>query len=119
MDHFYYNTYEKIITWKKSVYSIKAINKEEADEEMINQFNQNRLDYDCSNPDDKDLIPHWCEYDYEGDDYVITYQENRNRPSKELFDDEGNLLSDNTPLDIKRDKKIDTLLNDKDIPDFM
>lgn len=109
---FYYNTYEKVMTWKKNVFCISAKTKEEANAAMKKLFHDGELDCSCDNPMDLELIPHWCdagEY-YEGDDENVSYAENNYKPTEELYDDEGNLLDDNTPIEVKRDKKINLLL---------
>lgn len=110
---FYYNTYEKITTWRKNIYSISAKTKEEADKVMKEMFLDNELHSGCENPLDLQLIPHWCDNGdyYEGDEDILAYEENGNRPTEELYDDEGSLLEDNTPLNIKRDKKLFNILN--------
>ena len=109
---YYYNTYAKIITWKKEVYSIIANSKEEADKAMKLFFKEEELNTGCYNPDDRPLTPHWCDHGdyYEGDEDLLSYERNGNAPTEELYDDDGNLLDDNTPTEIKRDKKINILL---------
>lgn len=109
---FYYHTYEKVMTWRKNYYHIIAKTKEEADELMKEFFNEQELNTGLENPNDIPNTPRWCDYGdyYEGDEEVITYAMNDYRPTEELYDDEGNLLDDNTPLEIKRDKKINILL---------
>jgi hypothetical protein len=108
---FYYNTYEKVTTWRKNVYHISAKTKEEADNVMKQYFQDNELHTGCENPNDLNLIPHWCDHGdyYEGDEDIVTYEDNGFRPTEELYDDEGNLIDDNTPIQIKRDKKINLL----------
>lgn len=109
---FYYHTYEKIITWRKNYYHISANTKEEADEYMKKYFQDNELYSGIENPQDLPLTPRWADYGdyYEGDEEVLTYEQNNFKPTEELYDDEGNLLDDNTPIEIKRDKKINLLL---------
>jgi hypothetical protein len=108
---YYYNTYQKVTTWKKDVYSIKANSKEEADEAMRLLFLENELHTGCENHTDALLSPHWCDHGdyYEGDDDLLTYEEN-NGVTEELYDESGELLENNEPLEIKREKKLNNLL---------
>jgi hypothetical protein len=109
---FYYHTYEKILTWRKNYYHIIAKTKEEADKAMVDFFNEEDLHTGLENPNDMPLTPRWCDCGdyYEGDEEVISYEMNNFKPTEEIYDDEGNLLDDNTPIEIKRDKKINILL---------
>jgi len=112
---FYYHTYEKVMTWRKNYYSISAKTKEEADAAMKELFQDNELHTGCDNPNDYDLIPRWCdtgEY-YDGDEDEVSYEENGNRPTEELYDEEGELIDDNTPIQIKRDIKLYNLFLNK------
>ena len=109
---FYYHTYEKIITWKKNYYHIYAMTKEEADLAMMKCFQDNELNSGAENEDDLPLVPRWADYGdyYEGDEDLLSYEQNNYSPTEELYDDEGNLLDDNTPIEVRRDKKINILL---------
>lgn len=114
---FYYHTYEKIITWKKNYYHIYANTKEEADIAMKKAFHDNELYSGVENDDDLELVPRWtdCGDYYEGDEDILTYEQNNFSPTEELYDEEGELLDDNTPIEVRRDKKINILLT-KDLP---
>ena len=108
---FYYHTYEKIITWRKNYYHISAKTKEEADKVMMEQFQDNELNSGIENPNDELLTPRWVDYGdyYEGDEDLLSYEQNDFKPTEELYDDEGNLLDDNTPIEVRRDKKLSAL----------
>lgn len=110
---FYYNHYEKIVTWRKNYYHISAKTKEEADEAMINFFKEEELTVGLENEHDALLMPRWCDCGdyYEGDEDVMTYEEN-NGVTEELFDEEGNLLETNEPIEVRRQKKLNTLLQE-------
>ena len=116
MEEFTYNTYEKITTWRKNYYNIIAETKEEADGAMKKAFGDGELSTDLQNNMDLPLTPFWVDYGdyYEGDENVISYEMNDFKPTEELYDDEGNLLDDNTPIEIKRDKIITSILNEKE-----
>jgi hypothetical protein len=108
----YYNVYQKVTTWKKDVFCINANSKEEADEAMRLLFLDNELHTGCENPTDALLTAHWCDHGdyYEGDDDLLTYEQNNNSPTEELYDEWGELLENNEPLEIKREKKLNNLL---------
>lgn len=106
---FSYHTYEKIATWRKNMYSIMAESKEEADEKMKELFKKGEIYPECSS-DVK-----W--YDggdyYEGDEEVLSYEDNDNNPTEELYDDDGEKLIDNTPIEVLREQKLIELLGYK------
>jgi hypothetical protein len=112
---FYYHTYQKIITWKKDYYKIIAKSKEEADAAMKTFFQENELYSGLENENDLPLAPSWydCGDYYEGDEDLLSYEDNNSKPTEELYDDEGALLDDNTPIQIKRDKKLHDLFLNK------
>jgi len=112
MGDFCYHTYEKILTWRKNYYHVIAKTKEEADAVMKKSFQDNELYPGFENKSDLPLTPCWVDYGdyYEGDENVISYEMNNFSPTEELYDDEGELIDDNTPVEIKRDKKINILL---------
>jgi hypothetical protein len=43
----------------------------------------------------------------------MTYYDNLNNPTREVYY-KDNMIEDNTPLDIKRNKKINQIINEKD-----
>lgn len=109
---FYYHTYEKVLTWRKNYYHISALTKEQADDIMKKHFEDNKLNCGIENPDDLPLTPKFTDYGdyYDGDEEVISYEMNDFKPTEELYDEDGHLIDDNTPLEIKRNKKINLLL---------
>jgi hypothetical protein len=112
---FYYHTYEKVMTWKKDTYHIIAKTQEEANKAMIAHFQDNELHCGSTNDNDLPLVPRWCdrgEY-YEGDDETLSYEDNGNRVTEELYTGEGDLIDDNTPIQIKRDLKLYNLFLNK------
>jgi hypothetical protein len=110
---FDYTHFEKVIIWKRNTYCIKANSKEDADKVMINMFNEGELGSHLEDRNDELLTPWWCDDGdyYDGDEWGITYEENRNSPTEELYDESNDLLEDNTPLEVRRNNKIDYLLN--------
>ena len=116
MKKFTYITYEKITTWRKNHYNIIAETKEEADAVMKESFQSNELYTGSENKNDLPLTPCWVDYGdyYEGDENVISYEMNNFSPTEELYDDDGELIDDNTPIEIKRDKIITSILNEKE-----
>ena len=79
---------------------------------MMKKFQDNELHSGAENEDDLPLVPRWADYGdyYEGDEDLLSYEQNNYSPTEELYDDEGNLLDDNTPIEVRRDKKINILL---------
>jgi hypothetical protein len=111
MEEFQYHIYQKIVTWRKNYYNIIAETKEEADAVMKESFKNDEL-YPYENKSAPPLTPCWVDYGdyYEGDEDVISYEMNNFRPTEELYDDDGELIIDNTPLQIKRNNIIDSII---------
>lgn len=112
LEDFYYHTYEKVITWKKSYYHVLAPTKEQADAYIKQEFSKDDLGTWRDNPQDLALTVKWYDSgeDYIGDDELVSFFDNNNSPTYELYDDNCDLIFDNTPIEISRDKKIDKLL---------
>ena len=100
-----YNFYidQKETIWKRLYCSIDAHSEEEAILKMRS------LAYD----DDYDIYCHESEMMYDTSE-DMTYEDNSNNPTREIYY-KNNLIEDNTPLPIKRDKKINIILNKTDL----
>ena len=113
--YYYYTHFEKIMSWKRTSYCIKALSKEDADKVMKDLFKEGELDSSLENPTDALLIPWWCDDGagdyYDSDEWSISYKQNNNAPTEELYDEANDLLEDNTPIEVRREKTIDFILS--------
>lgn len=101
MSEFEFIIEQKETIWRKNYASIEAENEEEAIKKMKEYVNDFRYDavYDS-------------EFIYETSE-DMSYEENGNQPTREIQYN-GSFLVDNTPIEIKRDKKIEEILYEKD-----
>ena len=100
MPEFEFIIEQKETIWRKNFASIEAENEEEAIKKMkeyVNDFRYNDV-YDS-------------EFIYETAE-DLSYEENGNQPTREIRYD-GSFLVDNTPVEIKRDKKINSILDEE------
>ena len=100
MPEFEFIIEQKETIWRKNFASIEAENEEEAIKKMKEYVNDFRYDdvYDS-------------EFIYETAE-DLSYEENGNQPTREIRYD-GSFLVDNTPVEIKRDKKINSILDEE------
>ena len=101
MPEFEFIIEQKETIWRKNFANIEADTEEEAIKKMREYVNDFRYDavYDS-------------EFIYETAE-DMSYEENANQPTREIRYN-GSFLVDNTPVEIKRDKKINSILNEKD-----
>lgn len=93
----HYSKWKKVITWVREDFIA------ESDELAIDLAKSD--DYECYNyewADDMDYIPYGS--DSIVSDYPIT---------EELYDVRGNMLWNNEPIEIKRNKKLNSILDEK------
>ena len=93
---------QKETIWRRNYTQIEADTEEEAILKM--RLLANSEDYDL-NVYDNELVLETSE--------DMTYYYNLNNPTREVYY-KDNMIEDNTPLDIKRNKKINQIINEKD-----
>jgi hypothetical protein len=97
-----YNFYidQKETIWKRLHCSIEASDEKEA------MLKMRRLAFET----DYDIYCNESEMMFETSE-DMTYEENLNNPTREIYYNDE-MIKDNTPLTIKRDNKINKILND-------
>ena len=99
MPEFEFIIEQKETIWRKNYASIEANSEEEAIKKMK----------DCIN-DFRYAEVYHSEFIYETSE-DMSYEENGNQPTREIQYN-GSFLLDNTPIEIKRDKKINSILDE-------
>lgn len=102
MTKFRFNIDQKETIWRRNHCEVEADTEEEAILKMKGAALD--IDYDL-HAYDSELI-----HDTVDD---MTYEDNQNQPTREVYY-KGNIVGDNTPLSIKRDKKINSIIDEKD-----
>jgi len=104
-----YYTWKKVQTWIKETYIVNEDDKDKADKIMIDMFNNN---FDGLNEDNCPV--EWCDQEFADDNNDVMdpyYLDGEICPTFELYSGRvGDILSDNRPLDEKRNIKIDQIL---------
>ena len=102
MSTFEFHIDQKETIWRRNYTQIEADTEEEAILKMKELAHS--VDYDI-NVYDNELVLETSE--------DMTYYDNLNNPTREVYY-KDNMIEDNTPLDIKRNKKINQIINEKD-----
>jgi hypothetical protein len=102
MATFKFHIDQKETIWRRNYTQIEADTEEEAILKMKELVHS--VDYDL-NVYDNELVLETSE--------DMTYYDNLNNPTREVYY-KDNMIEDNTPLDIKRNKKINQIINEKD-----
>ncbi len=97
MEKFNYYIDEKVTIWRRSFVEIKAETKEEADKKA----KEIMLDEGFDGDNNELLYETEC---------TLSVEDNDGSATIELFDSSGCMITDNKPLDIKRDDKINEIL---------
>ena len=101
MPEFEFIIEQKETIWRKNFATIEAENEEEA----IKMMKEYAKDFRYDDVHDSEFIYETAE--------DLSYEENSNQPTREIRYN-NSFLVDNTPIEIKRDKKINSILNEKD-----
>ena len=105
MQEYNFHTWRKVKIWKKDQYTIKANSEKEAIEKAKKLFQSDEI-----YPGYDDGSCEWYDGNYSEDDEVLTYWDEE-APTYELwFGDLEDVIDNNEPLEIKRDKKLSGLL---------
>jgi hypothetical protein len=88
--------------WRRNYARVEADTEEEAILKMKLLAHSDDYDIDVHN---NELVLETSE--------DMTYYDNLNNPTREVYY-KDNMIEDNTPLDIKRNKKINQIINEKD-----
>lgn len=97
MSEFTFHIDQKETVWRRNFLKIEAYTEEEAIQKI-----KSMSDFECDSVVyDNELILETCE--------DMNYDENSNQPTREIFYN-GRMIADNTPIEVKRDKIIDSLI---------
>jgi|ERR1035437_5617866 hypothetical protein len=94
---------QKVTIWRRDYCDMEAETEEEAILKMKSRSVTEDL-LDCVESDESELL-----YETEME---MTYEENGNQPTIEIVYD-AKVIENNTPLDVRRDKKINTIIDEK------
>lgn len=106
-----FHTWRKVQVWKKDSYTIEADTEQEAIERAKKLFQADELypGYDEDNCE-------WYDSRYSEDEEALDYWD-CNGPTYELWFDDGgvqghlqDVIDDNTPIEVRRQKKLDELM---------
>jgi hypothetical protein len=111
---------KKVASWKRSSYTIEANSEEEALAKIKAAFNNGEL---CDDDNDEYNIT-WNDYEFLDEyDEEIDYYDNGGNPTEELYfrthdkkfpeQLEWVSIADNTPLDVVRNQKINSIIDDR------
>lgn len=98
---FEYSLWSKVTTWKRDAFIVEASSKEEADAIIKKNFMKDELYNGFESAD-----VNWVETDWQGDDEELDWD---GGITKEVIDSFGEPIIDNTPVEIKRDEKLNLL----------
>ena len=99
MTKYSYYIDEKVMIWRREHITIEADSKEEAD--IIASLKTDDGSY-IDNSNDFEMI-----YDTEEG---VSYKDNNNHTTLELYNDGGDIIWDNEPKEVKRDNKINQII---------
>ncbi len=102
MDKYKFTIDQKETIWRQNTCIIEASSEEEAI--VIMKSKAFDLDYDMGLHDSTLILE-------TVDD--MTYEENGNQPTREIYYN-GKCIEDNTPINVRREEKINIIINGKD-----